>query len=517
MKIGIDIGGTNTHAVLVSGDGKLKMVSSSLTTPDVYTGVYRSMKALLQKSEIRAEEVKGIYIGTTELMNAVYDEKVLAKTALIRIARRPVNITPALKWPATLRRLITEPYFMESDHGYNKSGGRIADFKPLEPLYQSIADGKVEAVSIVGSYSPLYENEEVAVKNEIRKRFPEMPVTVSHSFGSLGFVERENAALLNSLLSKMLEKMLAHLADGFSSLLLECPFWLTQNNGSLMSVDQAMKFPVLTLASGAANSLKGAAKLSGLQDVIAVDIGGSKVYAARVAGGELPEVMGSSDFPGLEAGLEMPEIISLPFGTGNRPVIRKGEVELLPLLSNDIKQYGVAWGGDVLTVSDCFLKLFPDAFYDPELHTEKLKYVPANECAMVVQYVVRKIKEILDRLQNEERNLPIVLVGGGSPLFNPKLFGKYEKVLNPAGYPYSGAIGACDATISEVSDKVYWLNDRSKEEVVAGAASACKLEAIKKGADPDTVKLAYIEEYPFEYMKGEILRIKIKAVGEQIL
>ncbi|WP_416876465.1 hydantoinase/oxoprolinase N-terminal domain-containing protein, partial [Kitasatospora sp. SC0581] len=111
MKIGIDIGGTNTHAVLVSGDGKLKMVASSLTTPDVYTGVYRSTKALLQKSEIRAEEVKGIYIGTTELMNAVHDEKVLAKTALIRMARRPVHITPALKWPATLRGLVTEPYF----------------------------------------------------------------------------------------------------------------------------------------------------------------------------------------------------------------------------------------------------------------------------------------------------------------------------------------------------------------------------------------------------------------------
>ncbi|GER67726.1 hydantoinase/oxoprolinase N-terminal domain-containing protein [Weizmannia acidilactici] len=517
MRIGIDIGGTNTHAVLVTDQGKLRMASSSVTTPDIFTGVRSSVGNLLKKTSIQPNEIKGIFVGTTELLNAVYEERTLAKTALIRIELQPSKIIPALNWPESLRSFLKEIYELKSNNRYNQAGNEISCLKQLKPLYKSIAEKKIDAVCIVGAYSPMYENEEMQVKNEINNRFPDISVTVSHQFGSMGFIERENVALLNTLLSKVIRKILFNLASCFSSLSLQCPFWLTQSNGSLMTIEQAMKFPILTIASGAANSLKGASRLSGLKEMIAIDIGGSKIYVGHVANGELKEMTASTNLFGIDASLEMPEIISLPFGTGNIPLIHDGKVEFLPLISNDIKKVGTAWGGDTWTVSDCFLKLFPKSFYDPDIDTEKLETLSESECEKVVYDVTQKIKEAIDQLQNDEKELPIVLVGGGSPLFNQKLFGKYQQVINPAGYPFSSAIGACFSSVSEVIDKVYWLNHRSKEEVVKEAAEACKQAVVKKGADPHSVKLSYIQEYPFEYLRGEILRVKVKAVGEQIL
>lgn len=128
-----------------------------------------------------------------------------------------------------------------------------------------------------------------------------------------------------------------------------------------------------------------------------------------------------------------------------------------------------------------------------------------------------QVKHTLEVVKEQEEEWPIILVGGGSPLFNEQLFGKYQQVLNPAGYPMSSAIGACCSPISAVMDKVYWLNHRTKEEIIAEAIDACKVAVLKKGAVPNSIQLSYVEEYPFAYLRGEILRVKTKATGELIL
>ncbi len=108
---------------------------------------------------------------------------------------------------------------------------------------------------------PCMKRKNSRVKREIKARFPDIPVTVSHELGSIGFIERENASLLNTLLSKLISGLLTNLKTSFTELSLTCPFWFTQSNGSLMTAQEAMELPVLTIASGVANSLKGAATI----------------------------------------------------------------------------------------------------------------------------------------------------------------------------------------------------------------------------------------------------------------
>jgi hypothetical protein len=517
MKIGIDIGVTNTHAVLVTDDGKLFAAARQATSSNILLGVHQAVSNLLERTRISPNAVKGIFIGTTELLKALVEEKVMAKCALLRIGRRQTKIAPALNWPPSLKSFIHEVYFLESRNRYNGSNPRHDYHRELEPLFHQISSGAIEAVCIVGTYSPMYEGEEQQVKNEIKARFPAIPITVSHQLGSIGFIERENASLLNTLLSKLMSEVLANLQIHFSRLSLTCPIWFTQSNGSLMTAKEALELPALTLTSGVANSLRGAAILSGKNDIIAVDVGGSMINLGKVTNGQLREVTSATNLLGIDASLVMPEFISLPFGGASIPSVQGGEVTFHTPIAKNIAREGMAWGGKSWTVSDSFLKLYPDSFYDKSVDVSKLDQLDRSDCEHVVRHVMGQVKHALDLLQDHEEEYPIVLVGGGSPLLNERLFGKYKRIYNPAGYSSSSAIGACFAPVSEVVDKVYWLNDHSKEEIIDDAVAACKNAVLQKGADPGTIQVSYVGEYPFAYLRGEILRVKTKVTGELIL
>ncbi|WP_172799317.1 hypothetical protein [Bacillus sp. FJAT-29814] len=128
--------------------------------------------------------------------------------------------------------------------------------------------------------------------------------------------------------------------------------------------------------------------------------------------------------------------------------------------------------------------------------------------------MMNEIKSTIERLIVNDEELPIVLVGGGSPLLHDSLFSKYKKIRKPSGFHICNAIGACFAPISEQIDKVYWLNELTKEEVVSRAVDTVRDAVIRKGGKPESVQIAYVEEFPFDYIQGEVLRVRTKAIGE---
>ena len=73
---------------------------------------------------------------------------------------------------------------------------------------------------------------------------------------------------LASLLS-LADRTVAAFGVALKAAGITCPFYITQNDGTLMDASFAEKFPVLTFASGPTNSMRGAAFLSGVKDAIA--------------------------------------------------------------------------------------------------------------------------------------------------------------------------------------------------------------------------------------------------------
>src|SRR5438874_1242915 len=82
--------------------------------------------------------------------------------------------------------------------------------------------------------------------------------------GRIGLLERENAALLNAALVDLARVTVAGFTAAIAVSGITAPLYLTQNDGTVMSAEAATALPVTSFASGATNSMRGAAFLSGL-------------------------------------------------------------------------------------------------------------------------------------------------------------------------------------------------------------------------------------------------------------
>ena len=102
LRIGIDVGGTNTDAVLMDG---LTVVSTikTPTTADVTTGITTALRHVLDSSGTATDNIAGVMIGTTHFTNAVVERRRLEPTAAVRLGLPATKaLPPFVDWPDDL-------------------------------------------------------------------------------------------------------------------------------------------------------------------------------------------------------------------------------------------------------------------------------------------------------------------------------------------------------------------------------------------------------------------------------
>lgn len=84
-KIGIDVGGTNTDAVIL--DHQLNLIHSVKvpTTDDIQTGIAGALNKVLAESAVDPTKVTHAMLGTTQCTNAIVERKKLAKVGVLRL------------------------------------------------------------------------------------------------------------------------------------------------------------------------------------------------------------------------------------------------------------------------------------------------------------------------------------------------------------------------------------------------------------------------------------------------
>ena len=97
-----------------------------------------------------------------------------------------------------------------------------------------------------------------------------------------------------------------------------------------MQADYAQKFPVLMFASGPTNSMRGAAFLSGVQEALVLDIGGTTSDVGALRHGFPRETAVSASFAGVRTNFRMPDLFSLGLRGGSRVRQEDGNVEIGP-------------------------------------------------------------------------------------------------------------------------------------------------------------------------------------------
>lgn len=507
-RIGIDVGGTNTDAVLLDGNRILRSIKTA-TTRDVTSGIRTAMAHILDglapsdRSGIRA-----IMIGTTHFTNAVIERRGLSKVAVIRIGLPAAHsIVPMQAWPDDLRAEVEGPVFMVRG-GHEFDGRPIVDFDRarMREIAREIRDSGVDAAAITAVFSPLTSACEEEAAAILAEAAPHVSVTLSSRLGRIGLIERENATILNSTLHRLARATVMAFETAISESGLDVPLFLTQNDGTVMQGEHAARFPVLCFASGPTNSMRGARLLSGLDEAIVLDVGGTTTDAGMLVGGFPREANSKVDIGGVSTFFRMPDVVAVALGGGT--IVDPGGDRIGPeSVGYRISQEAVTAGGATLTLTDIAVRLGRMDFGD----ATRVAGLPEPLVALVEEWIHDRLADLVDRMKTCAADIPVVAVGGGAALVPDRLRG-VTRVIKVEHAGVANAVGAAMAQVSGEVDQVF--HDVPRDEALAVARRIAEQRAIEAGADPATIELLDVEDVPLSYIPGNPLRVRVRVVAD---
>jgi len=509
LRIGIDVGGTNTDAVVLDKDDVLLAKFKTPTTSDITSGITTALESVLIQIKQPVKRITHVMLGTTHATNAILEHRDLFKVAVIRIgAPATLSIPCLMDWPEDLRKVVSAGEIIVSG-GSELTGDPLAPFgrDEMSRFLDSISD-TIEAVAITGVFSPVNADHELEAEEIVRKVLGNIPVSLSSGIGALGLLERENACVLNATLIGVARKVVEGLSQALIRNGINAVTFLTQNDGTLMSLDYVLRYPVLTIGSGPANSMRGAGYLTNVSDAIVIDVGGTSSDVGALVNGFPRESTTPVDIGGVRTNFRMPDLVSIAIGGGTIVRDMGDDVSVGPdSVGYRIQSEAVVFGGEVRTLSDAAIVARRMKMGNRELA------LPFKKMLMKALAISdERVWRATDQIKTSQGEIPLVVVGGGSVILPDRIDGVSE-ILRPHNYDVANAIGAAIAAVSGRVDKVFKLKGRSREEIIDEATSAARNEAIRAGADPTAIEIVEIEEVPMAYLTEPVVRIRAKAAG----
>ena len=510
MHIGIDVGGTNTDAVLMTGTTVLAGVKQS-TSPDVTSGIVAALRGLREQHPFEGAQVAAVMIGTTHFINALVQAKRLAPTAALRLGLPATKALPPLvDWPEALVEAI-------SARSYLAHGGYEFDGRPISPLDPEelrrhagdMAAHGVRSVAISSVFSPVNHDLELRAADVLRAELgDDVAISLSHEIGRIGLLERENATVINAALRELATEIVDGLTTAVRAEGIAAPIFLSQNDGTLMDEDYVRRYPVATFASGPTNSMRGAAATSGLETCAVIDVGGTTADIGLLVNGFPRETTTDVTVAGVRTNFRMPDVLSLGIGGGSLVDERTAEVGPASV-GYRLTSEALVFGGSTLTATDVAVAAGRAEIGDPG----RVAHLDPAFVDAVLKRVAQRVEETVDRMRTSAERIPVVAVGGGSVLL-PDTLGEFGEVHRPGHYSVANAIGASIAQVGGEVDKIYSIAAGARDEVLAAVRQEAVDKTIAAGALPDSVTLVDFDEVPIPYLPGNATRIRAKAVGD---
>ncbi|GAA4559365.1 hydantoinase/oxoprolinase family protein [Pseudonocardia xishanensis] len=510
LRIGIDVGGTNTDAVVLDSANRLLAKHKTPTTPDLTSGITAALEVVLGQVDQPTERITHVMLGTTHATNAILEHRDLLKVAVLRIgAPATLSIPPFSDWPDELRQVVSAGEAVVPG-GSEVTGRPLAAFQRDEVarFLEKVA-GRAEAVAISGVFSPVSGEHEHLAEQVVREVLgTEIPVSLSQGIGALGLLERENACILNAALVGVAHKVVHGLTTALARNGIDAVAFLTQNDGTLMGLDYVLRFPVLTIGSGPANSMRGACYLADVADAVVVDVGGTSSDVGMLINGFPRESSTPTDIGGVRTNFRMPDLVAIAVGGGTKVTGTPDDVVVGPeSVGYRLRDEALVFGGSTPTLSDAAVAGGRAAFGDAGA-------VAGRED--LLRAALAKADELLfvatDQIKTARGPVPLVAVGGGSVILPDEIPG-VARIVRPEHYDVANAIGAATASVSGQVDKVFELAGRDRQEVIDLACAAARDEAISAGADPAAVEIVEVEEVPMAYLTTPVVRVRVKAAG----
>ncbi len=512
-KLGIDVGGTNTDAVLIND--KLEIVADIKypTTADIYDGIIHAIRTVCDTAGIDRGEIVQAMLGTTQCTNAIVERRSLARIGLVRIgAPATAGIRPAVDWPEDIRAVVEDYVIIRG--GYEYDGKEIAELDTAAArAFFARMKGKVQSIAISCVFSTVRDEEELAVAKLCREVMGEdIHISISSEIGSMGLIERENATILNAALYQVAQRF----TDGFARSLADegitnARIYLSQNDGTLMTMDYARRYPIRTVACGPTNSIRGASYLSSLKNAIVIDVGGTTTDLGVIQNGFPRESGVAVTIGGVRTNFRMPDIISIGLGGGS--IVREhadGSVTVGPdSVGYQITSRALVFGGDTVTATDIAVRLGMADIGDPA------------RAACIDEALARKalgamkalVEESIDAMKVSGDDVDVILVGGGSIILPKELAGT-ATVAYPDHAGCANAIGSAISKVSGDYEQLIDYNVTPREQALEQDKAEASRLAVEAGAIADTVEIIEVEDVPLAYYPGNTCRVRVKAAGD---
>lgn len=509
-RVGIDVGGTNTDAVVLDGDGALRARAKTPTTEDVSSGISDALDTVVGAVGQHRRLIAHVALGTTHATNAILERRSLDTVGVVRIGGPATRSVPPLsEWPADLRAAVVADAAIV-DGGSEMTGEPIVplDEEAIKRFLGGLA-GRVDCVAIASVFSPVSSDHERRAAELAREILGDVSISLSHEIGSIGLLERENAAVLNASLVGVAHRVTDGLVSAMDASGLDAEAYIAQNDGTLMSLDYVQSYPVLTIGSGPTNSMRGAAYLTGTNDALVIDVGGTSTDIGVLVGGFPRESANPVEIGGVRTNFRMPDLVSVAIGGGTKITPAGDAIQLGPeSVGYRLGRDSLIFGGDTMTLTDAAVATGRSAAIgDPDRVAEL-----APILAQALAQSDRDVEGAVDRAKISRRELVAVAVGGGSIVLPDELPGVAE-LHRPADYDVANAIGAAMALVSGESDRVYKLGNRDRQAVIDEAIELASFEAVRAGAKPDEIEVVEIDEVPLAYLTEPVARIRVKAAG----
>jgi len=536
-RIGVDVGGTNTDSAILditTADSPSRGVLSSCKTPttaDVTSGIAKAVEDVLVKSKVNKADVLSVNIGTTRFVNAVVeaDERRLSRVVVVRLCGPYTRqIPPFSDFPQRLRKIMDGGiYYL--DGGLEIDGREITPLNPdqIKMTVEKLRESAVETVALVGVFSPLdYSGiHEARCKNIMLEQNPSLAIVCSHNIGGPGFLERENATILNASILSLAKKTIYGFRQAMARLQLACPLYLTQNDGTLTDAEAATELPIKTFASGPTNSMIGAAFLAGLDkprltvheaaatQILVVDVGGTTTdVCAFLPSGFPRQAANFVEVGGVRTAFSMPEVLSIGLGGGS--IIRRSEETQKVTVGPDsvghlLTSEALVFDGKVMTTTDVVVACGKQRIGNADL----VAGIPPDVREGARRQIKKVLESLVENMKVSTAPVTVLLVGGGSILLMDDLQGVAECVI-PPHHDSANAVGAAIAKVAGGVDVIEILDGKDESTIVARASEQAVQMAVLKGAVKEDVKVVTIEKFPLQYVFNKATRIVVNAVGK---
>ena len=282
LRLGIDTGGTFTDAVLVDDQKQIISAEKSLTTRfDLSLGIGDVIGKLPQAA---LADISMVSLSTTLTTNSVVEDLGAPVCVLL-----PGYTQEQVKQSGLLDILPAQMVVI-LEGGYDAVG------RERMPLNEEAARAAIEKLqdevsafaisSMFGTRNSSHENRLKQMVTEITG----MPVICGHELASsLGAPRRALTAALNARMVPAIKELVGSVQTILARHQIDAPLMLVKGDGSLASLANAIEKPIGTVLSGPAASVIGACQLSGLDNAIIADMGGTTTDIAIVSNGQ-PEL-----------------------------------------------------------------------------------------------------------------------------------------------------------------------------------------------------------------------------------